>query len=124
MKIHLNIDDLPGYPYPTNFIKLASIEPETDIEPWWLLVYNEGTINNWYKTLKQLYPERTLIPFAKFNANDDIACFDGDDFSGQPHVLIIHAYASEGWELHATYASFDKWLEEAMVQNAEWFNED
>ncbi|MGG7675483.1 hypothetical protein [Pseudomonas sp. WC2] len=75
MKIHLNIDDLPDYPYPANFIKFASIEPETDIEPWWLLVFNEGTISNWYKTLKRLYPKRTLIPFAKFNANDDIACF-------------------------------------------------
>ena len=64
------------------------------------------------------------MPFKSVPFSYYIACFDGEDLSGQPHVLIIHAYASEGWELHATYASFDKWLEEAMVQNAEWLNED
>lgn len=124
MKIFLNIETLPNYPYPENFLNFATIQPEVDIEPWWLLIYSKGKVNNWHETLKKLYPKRTLVPFAKFNANDDIACFDGEDISGNPKIFIIHAYASEGWELHDTYPHFDEWLKKAIETHEEWNKEE
>lgn len=124
MKIFLNIEHLKNYNFPSTFIEFATTEPEPDIEPWWLLIYQEGKINYWHNTLKNLYPNRTLVPFAKFNANDNIACFDGDDLSGNPKVLIIHAYASEGWELHGEHPDFSAWLKIAIETHAEWNEED
>ncbi|MBP3997137.1 MULTISPECIES: hypothetical protein [Pseudomonas] len=123
MKIFLDIEQIENYNFPSEFIEFATMEPKPDIEPWWLLVYKEGKINNWHNTLKKLYPKRTLVPFAKFSANDDIACFEGEDLSGNPKVLIIHAYASEGWELHGEYPDFCTWLKTAIETHAEWNEE-
>lgn len=124
MNLYLDIDKLPNYPFPQRFVEFAQAEPKVDIEPWWLLIYIEGKINSWHNKLKELYPKRTLVPFAKFSANDDIACFDGEDLSGDPKILIIHAYASEGWELHNEYPRFTDWLRSATDMHAEWNQEE
>jgi len=124
MTLYLDIENLPNYPFPRKFIEFAQTEPKIDIEPWWLLVHKEGKINSWHNKLKELYPKRTLVPFAKFSANDDIACFDAEDLSGNPRVLIIHAYASEGWELHDEHPDFTDWLKKATDTHNEWNEEE
>lgn len=124
MSIYLKIKNRQDFPYPESFITTINLNPPIDIEPWWLIVFEDGDVDYWHHTLKQLYPKRELIPFAKFNANDDIACFDGHDSSGEPKVLIIHAYASEGWELHGTYNNFDAWLSEAIKTHQKWEEEE
>lgn len=124
MNTHLEIIGRSHFSYPDDFIETINLNPAIDIEPWWFIVLEDGNVNYWYHTLKKLYPQRELIPFAKFNANDDIACFDGRDESGNPGVLIIHAYASEGWELHGSYGSFKEWLNEAIQTHAAWEEEE
>ncbi|PMY38299.1 hypothetical protein C1Y35_17690 [Pseudomonas sp. GW456-L14] len=120
MKTFLEIESIQNCPFPKSFVDFINKDPKADLEPWWLLAYKEGKINSWHKTLKQLYPKRALIPFAKFSANDDIACFDGEDLSENPKVLIIHAYASEGWEHHSTFTDFNSWLSEALKTRDKW----
>jgi hypothetical protein len=119
MSFFIKIENRQDFTYPKEFINTISITPPIDIEPWWFIVFEEGDVNSWYDTLKKLYPKRELIPFAKFNANDDIACFDGNDNSGNPKVLIIHAYASEGWEHHGSYNNFSEWLTKANKTHQE-----
>ncbi|WP_426237650.1 hypothetical protein [Pseudomonas sp. TWP3-2] len=120
MNFHLNIVDREEFSYPNSFIQTISSNPEIDIEPWWFIFFGEGDVNYWHHTLKKLYPKRDLIPFARFNANDDIACFDGNDTSGDPKVVIIHAYASDGWELHGSYENFYAWLDAAIDTHNSW----
>ncbi|KDD67535.1 hypothetical protein ABH912_000105 [Pseudomonas sp. BT76 TE3572] len=124
MNFFIKIENRQNFTYPKEFINTISTTPPIDIEPWWFIVFEEGDVNSWYDTLKKLYPKRELIPFAKFNANDDIACFDGDDNSGNPKVLIIHAYASEGWEHHGSYNNFSEWLTKAIKTHQEWEEEE
>ncbi|MGE8176045.1 hypothetical protein [Pseudomonas fluorescens] len=124
MKAFINIDSRPDFLYPKSYIDTINTEPKIDLEPWWFIAYDEGDVNSWYKILKRLYPTRELIPFAKFNASDDIACFDGKDSTGNPEVLIIHAFASEGWEHHGTVADFDEWLKTAIETKKEWDEEE
>lgn len=107
LKVFLEIEDIQNHPFPKGFVDFINKEPKTDLEPWLLLVHEEGKINSQHKTMKKPYPKRTLIPFARFSANDDIAHFDGEDLSGNPKVLIIYVYASEGWEHHKTFTGFN-----------------
>ena len=120
MIFYLEIKNRQSFHYPESFRSTISLNPPIDIEPWWFIVFENGDVDYWYHTLKNLYPKRDLIPFAKFNANDNIACFDGSDISGEPQVFIIHAYASEGWELHGTHANFQEWLSEAIKTHRKW----
>lgn len=124
MNYFLHIQNRSEFQYPKSFIKTISTVPEVDLEPWWFIVFEDGDVNYWHHTLKSLYPQRDLIPFAKFNANDDIACFDGNDNSGDPQVLIIHAYAAVGWELHGSYKTFSDWLAAATETHKTWEDEE
>lgn len=63
--------------------------------------------------LKKLYPQRNLIPFAENNYNDDIACFDA--YSGEK-VLIIHTYASPGFEQRKEYENIWYWLSDVIKE--------
>lgn len=56
-------------------------------------------------------PERRLVPFAARADNDDVACWQGRDTRT---VVIIHDFASPGWELRRSHESFEKWLRAAF----------
>jgi hypothetical protein len=80
--------------------------------------------DGWLLTVKRLYPERKLVPFALRMGSDDIACFDGSTSSADPVVYLVHAYASSGWEDRGSVANFEAWLkvaeEESARHRAEW----
>lgn len=52
------------------------------------------------KGLQQRYPHRKLIPFARREDNDDIACFE---VGKKDNVQIIHDFSSEGYEQKKQY---------------------
>ena len=57
--------------------------------------------------LMRRYPSRKLIPFAKRDDCDDIACFEVD----RPNfVEIIHDFSSPGFEQRQEYTSFKQWI--------------
>ena len=66
-----------------------------------------------YEGMKKRYPNRVLIPFARRDDNDDIACFElnkGDE------VQIIHDFASSGYEQRKVYSTFWDWFREAIEE--------
>lgn len=54
MKFYLKIQNRQDFPYPENFITTISLIPPIDIEPWWFIVFEDGDVNYWHQTLKQL----------------------------------------------------------------------
>jgi len=53
-----------GFTFPESFINYVSQENLEDIEPWWLLCHTQSSVDFWFQKVKELYPERKLIPFA------------------------------------------------------------
>ena len=63
------------------------------------------------KGLIQRYPDRRLIPFARRGDNDDIACFEVN--KGE-QVMIIHDFASIGYEQRECFDTFWEWFRYAI----------
>jgi hypothetical protein len=57
--------------------------------------------------LKKRFPERTLVPFARHDYSDDIACWE---LNRPGIIVIIHDYASPGYENRHEFESFDNWF--------------
>jgi hypothetical protein len=105
------------FEYPKELIALLSNEG-IDIGPWQIL--HGEWLEVRYKGVKERYPERSLIPFARRLDDDDIACFDVSSPSVERGVQIIHDFASAGWEERETYLGFNEWLEAAKEEAKEW----
>ena len=88
-----------------------------DLEPW---QFFHGHLEFRFKGLEKRYPKRKLVPFARRSDNDDVACFDAAQPSDNPSVIIIHDWASEGWENHGAYPDFLAWIELAKQEAKEW----
>lgn len=80
------------------------------MEPWHLLEGEQLWERN--RGLKEAYPSRTLVPFARRQDNDDVACWEPG--SGDGVVVVVHDFASPGWEDHGQFASFYDWLRQAV----------
>jgi len=100
--------DLPdGFSYPAEFVRVVELGL-TSLEPWWVL---EGeTLRVRYQGLKERYPTRNLVPFARRQDNDDVACWDVS--SGR--VSVVHDFADAGFEQRAEYPDFYAWLRRAI----------
>ena len=97
-----------GFFYPKEFVRI--IEQElTNLTPWMIL--NNDLLTVRLKGLKTRYPERNLLPFAQRIDNDDIACFDIDKVNS---VVVIHDFASNGWEKRKVFVSFWDWFKQAI----------
>ncbi len=101
----LKEDELPKwFKYPEEFLRLVEseiflIEPWQILEGKWLRVRLEG--------LKKRYPDRDLIPFYRCLANDDVACWEK---SKPGAVVIVHDFASLGWESRDEFSNFWDWF--------------
>jgi len=101
----------PAFEFPFAFN--AWVEQGGPEELSWWDVFDAEKTQVWLRILRKLYPSRSLVPFAKFIANDDVACFDGADRSGNPVVHYVHSFADSGWEDRGSVPSFEHWLEDA-----------
>lgn len=110
----LSIDDLPdGFRYPRAFVRLVELDL-TSLEPWWILEGDQ--LRRRSEGLRERYPNRTLTPFAARQDNDDVACWDG----AAARVVVIHDFASPGWEEHAEFDNFAAWLRAAVEDFLDW----
>jgi hypothetical protein len=106
-----------GFQYPETLMSFLDTNG-VDIGPWqflqgkWLTVRHSG--------LQERYPNRKLLPFARRLDCDDVACFDVMEPALTPPVIIIHDFASIGWEERETFNNFDVWLLDAIEQAKEW----
>jgi len=105
----LSVEELPnGFSYPRQFIRILDLGL-TDLQPWYVL---EGEVlRDTMHGLARRYPARTLIPFARRQDNDDIACWQAES---NEEVFIIHDFASPGWEEHGDLPTFYDWLRRAI----------
>ncbi len=108
----------PQFSYPSSFESF--VNDKADLSEPWDFFSSKDELDFSFKGLNDRYPERVLVPFARRTDNDDFACFDGSDFSGDPKVIIIHDWASPGWENHGEFDNFLEWLEFAKEQSEEW----
>jgi hypothetical protein len=107
----LMIEELPqGFGYPLDFIDVISTGV-IDVGPWqflkgkWLQVRNFG--------LKERFPDRQLVPFARRLDSDDVACWDMERPSA---VCVVHDFCAPGWESRETYDSFEQWYLSAQKE--------
>lgn len=97
--------DLPsGFAYPEDFHTLLA-HGMTELVPWYPL--EDDLLYAVFFGINERYPHyRGLVPFARRQDNDDVACLH----AGTPgEVLIIHDYASAGWELVARIPGMAGW---------------
>jgi hypothetical protein len=114
MKI-LNDDELPaGMRYPGALRRLVERQL-TRLEPWW--VFDATMARERMKGLAERYPGQHLVPFAKREDNDDVACFEP---ASPGRVIIIHDFASEGWERRQVFEDFYAWLRHAVEDMIEF----
>ena len=102
-----------NFEYPLNFLTFIG-ENHMDLEPW---VIMEGDyLKKRYEGIIKRYHKKNLIPFARRIDNDDIACWDSNHLN---MVVIIHDFASAGWEQRQIYNNFDEWMQSVKndIQN-------
>jgi len=104
-----NISQLPkNFKYPDSFLKVIRLNL-LDFDLWYLM--NEDQVLQRLKGLHMRYPDRVLIPFARRDDNDDIACFE---VGKNEEVQIIHDFASSGYEQRKSYITFWDWFRDAI----------
>lgn len=100
-------DPLNGFVYPHELVRVMNLGL-VHLEPWWIM---EGTLlRDRLVGVRKRYPTRKLVPFARRQDNDDLACFNLDNGK----VAIIHDFASPGYEQRAEFADFYEWLRQAV----------
>ncbi len=106
----LSIRDLPGgFDYPPSFVRVVELGL-TNLEPWHVL---EGArLRERGRGLAERFPDRMLVPFAVRQDSDDVACWDGARSASE--VVVIHDFASPGWEEREVYPDFFAWFRQAV----------
>lgn len=104
----LTSGDLPaGFSYPPEFLRIVELGL-VRLEPWW--IFDGDLLRHRVIDLRKRYPNRKLVPFAKREDSDDVACWDleaGD-------VSVIHDMADPGWEQRDRFKDFNAWLRRAI----------
>jgi hypothetical protein len=98
----------PGVSYPAAFRRLVD-RGLLYFEPWFVLEGDQ--LRERLQGLRLRYPDRTLVPFARREDNDDVACFDA---TRPGRVVVIHDFAQPGWEQRAVLDDFAAWLRRAL----------
>lgn len=105
----LHQEELPvGFKFPGALKRLVDREL-TRLEPWWIL--GAAVARDRMKGLGQRYPGRSLVPFAKREDCDDVACFDPES---PGTVVVLHDFASDAWDRRRVFDDFYAWLRHAV----------
>ncbi|MGW7350323.1 hypothetical protein [Streptomyces sp. NPDC054784] len=108
MRDLLSSSELPNdFSYPLEFLRVVDLGL-TNLEPWW--IFDGAQLRTRMSGLKERFPERSLVPFARREDNDDIACWDLVNGG----VVVVHDFASPGWELQGRFSDFNTWLRRAV----------
>ena len=103
-------DFYPEFEYPYGYLKLKSLNL-IDFDFWYFIPDNQ--LARRIMGLKTRYPNRKLVPFARRDDNDDIACFE----VGKGEVVqIIHDFSAQGFEQRQEYENIWLWVKEALEE--------
>lgn len=95
-----------GFRYPQQIAQFANAEASAHLYPWWFVDAASDAGRLFWSVRK--HDGRNLIPFAKVDdGRNDVACFDGDDRSGDPAVLML---VLDGSGRSYRYENFAEWL--------------
>lgn len=109
--------ELPhGFSYPRQFSRIVELGI-LDLEPWYLLQGN--ALRNTMSGLAERYPQHRIVPFARRQDNDDVACWQ---VGSSEEVHILHDFATGGWEQRMTFPTFYDWLRQAIEDLIEFDN--
>ena len=104
----LSLVDLPaGFTYPPEFIRVVELGL-TNLEPWSIL--SGDLLRDRHIGLERRYPLRTLVPFARRQDNDDVACWD----LNRGTLVLVHDFAAPGSEHRGDFPDFYAWLRRAI----------
>lgn len=117
-----------GFEFPRSYLAIARNPDPPDITPWEFLFRNMPLSLNYYGAMLQKYPDKPLIPFALVDDKSGLynggfvvlACFDGDDRSGNPKVYF-HDYSSAKrvpWAERYSLENFLEWKKMADDESA------
>jgi hypothetical protein len=107
----LSVAELPPwFTYPGPFMRVVE-SGIIKLDPWW--IFDQNYAREKLEGLRNRYPTRDLVPFARNQGNDDVACWEKGDLQ---KVVIIHDYAAPGWEQRATFDTFWDWFR-AVVED-------
>lgn len=106
-------DLYPDFEYPYEFREIVRLNL-LDFELWYLMDAKQVRMR--ICGLQNRYPLRKLIPFARRDDCDDIACFE---IGSKNEVQIIHDFASAGYEQRTEYSRFWEWLRAAVDEMIE-----
>lgn len=96
------------FSYPNEFIRIV----ETGLvlfRPWKILA--GPYVLSRMSGLRERFPGRELVPFALRLDCDDVACWERGSL---PKVVIIHDFASPGWEQTALFETSWDWFRSAI----------
>ena len=103
----LEKNELPDwFEYPDE-INILIEQNLLDFDPW--IILTKDRLKSRFVGVQQRYPNRDLVPFARREDNDDIACWE----KGK-EVVIIHDFASKGYEGGKDSTPFWNWLRQAV----------
>ena len=115
MKKLLNKNEVPEwFNYSPGFLRIVD-QKLLDFDPWIILVGDQ--LRTRYDGIKDRYPDRDLIPFARREDCDDVACWD---FKFRDKVVVIHDFSSSGFEGRDIYDSFWDWLRSALEETIDY----
>jgi hypothetical protein len=105
-----------GFQYPAALLELAAGAGQLNIYPW-LFIDAPSQVGELSYAVRQM-DGRNLVPFASVEDDrKDIACFDGNDTSGNPAVLMLILDDSGR---SYSYTDFADWFKAAQVDAARW----
>jgi hypothetical protein len=126
-----NLPILPqGFNFPQSYLQLAQGHVIPDLQPWKFLFTDMPSSLSYYGAMLKKYPDKPLVPFAILDdpsgaSNDGyvvLACFDGDNKSGDPKVYF-HDYAHPkqvDWPDRYSLANFTEWLRVAQDESSRY----
>jgi hypothetical protein len=100
-------EELPDwFEYPKELLLIID-QNLLNFDPWIILSGDQARTR--LDGLKKRYSQRELIPFAKREDNDDVACFEKER-----GIVIIHDFASPGYERGEDTYKFWDWFRMAV----------
>lgn len=123
LPIILHLEDLPpevqrlDWRFPHGYYRIFDLGV-TNIPPWHFVEKDE--FSGIYGTLRELYPDHLLLPFARRVDNDDVACLvvNSDEYPGG-NIVIVHMFASPDYAIDAVYDTFWDWFRTAVDEMIE-----
>lgn len=90
-----------------------------NLHPWHLV--SDEEFDYLSAGVNKRYPARTVIPFARRTDSDDVACFVArDPEQGAGQVVVVHDFASPGYEVVIRMQTFWEWFRYAVNEMIEW----